>query len=120
MSLGRTRRSALLRDRAGSPAGKQAARSPFGVGDQVRHPAFGQGDFKWIDCKNDAVAAYTRTFENETIYVLNNLSAGEQAISVRLKTASKQLNDVLTDTNYFFQDHTLKLEMAPRQFLWLV
>jgi maltose alpha-D-glucosyltransferase / alpha-amylase len=84
------------------------------------HPAFGQGDFKWIDCKNDAVAAYTRTFENETIYVLNNLSAGEQAISVRLKTASKQLNDVLTDTNYFFQDHTLKLEMAPRQFLWLV
>jgi maltose alpha-D-glucosyltransferase/alpha-amylase len=84
------------------------------------HHAFGEGDFQWIDCKNDAIAAYTRTFENEIIYVLNNLSAGEQVISIPVPESSRQLTDTLTGTNYFIQDHTLTLELSPRQFLWLV
>ena len=84
------------------------------------HPVFGEGDFEWIDCKNDAIAAYTRTLENETIYVFNNLSAGEQVISIPIRGPIQQLTDILTDTKYFVQSHALKLELGPRQFLWLV
>ena len=88
---------------------------------QVRklHPAFGRGDFQWIDCKNNAIAAYTRSYENHIIYVVNNLSAGEQAVSIPLPESYKKLTDILTDTVYTIQDHTLTLELNPRQFLWL-
>ena len=88
---------------------------------QVRktYSAFGRGDFQWIDCKNDAIASYTRTYEKQTLYILNNLSAGEQTISIPLPKSPKQLTDILTDTIYYVQDHTLTLELGPRQFLWL-
>jgi maltose alpha-D-glucosyltransferase/alpha-amylase len=83
------------------------------------HPAFGRGDFQWIDCGNDAIAAYARSYENQIIYVVNNLSASAHAITVPLPDASRQLSDILTDEVYHIQDHRLTLELSPRQFLWL-
>lgn len=83
------------------------------------HPVFGRGDFEWIDCENNAIAAYTRSHENQIVYVVNNLSASAQAISVPLPKSYKKLTDILTNTTYPVQDHTIKLELSPRQFLWL-
>jgi len=89
---------------------------------QVRreYPAFGRGDFEWIDCENDAVAAYTRSFEGQVIYVVNNLSAGEQIITFSLPEDIQQLTDILTDTLHHCQDNTITLKLNPRQILWLV
>jgi maltose alpha-D-glucosyltransferase/alpha-amylase len=88
---------------------------------QVRkqYPTFGHGDFQWIDCQNDAIAAYTRSYEGQVIYVVNNLSAGEEDITLPLPESTQQLTDVLTDTVHYAQDHTLPLKLSPRQFLWL-
>jgi maltose alpha-D-glucosyltransferase/alpha-amylase len=83
------------------------------------HPTFGRGDFEWIDCQNDAIAAYTRTFEGEVVIVLNNLSTLEQNISISAPVAAKQVNDLLTKTTYHIQENTLNVKLNPRQYLWL-
>jgi len=84
------------------------------------YSAFGRGDFQWIECDNKAIAAYTRSHEDQVVYVVNNLSAGQQTISIPMPDSAKELTDILTKTVYHFQDHTLTLELSPRQFLWLV
>lgn len=102
-------------------------KNPYSIWHSVRHMirvrkehhAFGRGDFEWIDCDDKAIAAYTRTFEGEVIYVFNNLSASERTISIPLQEATRQFTDLLTGTVYHMQDHTLTLELSPRQFLWL-
>jgi maltose alpha-D-glucosyltransferase/alpha-amylase len=88
---------------------------------QVRkaHHAFGRGEFEWIDCQNDAVAAYVRSYEGQVIYVVNNLSASDHSISLNLPDGIRQVADLLTGTVYHFQDHRLALELGPRQYLWL-
>ena len=83
------------------------------------HPTFGRGDFEWIDCQNDAIAAYTRTFEGEVVIVLNNLSTLEQNISISAPVGAKQVNDLLTKTTYHIQENTLNVKLNPRQYLWL-
>ena len=88
---------------------------------QIRkeYPVFGRGDFEWIDCENDAIAAYVRSLEDQVIYVVNNLSAGEQVITISAPKSSQQLTDILTGTVYRIQDHTLSLKLTARQFVWL-
>ncbi|MCD6400649.1 MAG: maltose alpha-D-glucosyltransferase, partial [Anaerolineales bacterium] len=48
--------------------------------------AFGRGDFSWVDVDNDAIAAYLRTYQDERILVIQNLSATSQAIAFPLDT----------------------------------
>jgi maltose alpha-D-glucosyltransferase/alpha-amylase len=81
--------------------------------------AFGRGDFQWIDCGNDAIAAYMRTYENQKIYVFNNLSAREQSVSVPILHSTRPLTDILTDKEFLVQEKTLTLKMGPRQYVWL-
>ena len=84
------------------------------------YPVFGRGNFQWIENDNKAIAAFTRSHGNQVVYVLNNLSAENQAISISMPDSAKELTDILTETVYHFQDHTLTVELGPRQFLWLV
>jgi maltose alpha-D-glucosyltransferase/alpha-amylase len=83
------------------------------------NPVFGRGDFQWIECENEAIAAYTRSYENQVFYVMNNLSSEVQTFSISLQTSSKTLTDILTEKEFYVQDYTLTLELSPRQFLWL-
>ena len=83
------------------------------------HHAFGWGEFEWIDCKNNAVAAYRRTFEGETVLVFHNLSEETQKISYKPKRSIKIRIDLLTQTEYVSQGGKVSLELAPYQYLWL-
>jgi maltose alpha-D-glucosyltransferase/alpha-amylase len=83
------------------------------------HPAFGHGDFQWIDCGNEAIAASARTLEGPVIYVLNHLSARQQALTIPLPDASGGLTDMLTGAVFHLQDHRLRLDLSPHQVLWL-
>ncbi len=85
-----------------------------------KYPAFGRGDFQWIDCENEAIAAYVRTYEDQVIYVFNNMSASEHVISIPMQDIPGPLTDILTGKDYYIQDQTLTLKMSPRQYLWLV
>jgi maltose alpha-D-glucosyltransferase/alpha-amylase len=83
------------------------------------HLAFGRGEFQWIDCDNDAIAAYTRTYQNQVICVVNNLSAEKKIVSLPLQEPARQLTDLLTGIEYYNKNHKVSLELNPRQFLWL-
>ena len=102
--------------------------NPYSIWHTTRHmirvrkkyPAFGRGDFEWIECENDAIAAYTRSFEGQVIYVLNNLSAGEQTVTFPVPQPAHQLTDILTDKVYYVEEGALNLKLSPRQYIWLV
>ncbi len=53
---------------------------------QVRkaHPAFGRGEVRFLEPANQAVLAYTRTYDDETILVVNNLSSDPQSVELEL------------------------------------
>jgi len=106
---------------------KSQQENPYSLWHSIRHmirvrrqfQAFGRGDFQWIDCDNDAIAAYMRTYENQTIYVLNNLSAREHNLTFPVAEASGSLVDILTSKEYHLKDHTLTVKISPRQYIWL-
>jgi len=84
------------------------------------HSVFGRGDFQWIDCENDGIAAYTRSYENQVIYVFNNLSASEQVITIPIAERTRPFTDILTGKEYFINDRMLTLKLSPRQYFWLI
>jgi len=53
-----------------------------------QNPAFGWGDFKWVDCPTNAVAAYLRSYQKDHLWVINNLSATTRSVELRLPYAS--------------------------------
>ena len=75
-----------------------------------RHQAFGWGDFNWVDVGTKSVAAYTRSFKDETLFILNNLSNEAQEIEL-----DKAHTDLLTKTDF----PAGKLTLQPYQYLWL-
>jgi len=83
------------------------------------HRAFGWGEFEWIDCKNESVAAYRRTFEGETILVFQNLSDEPQKISYKPKRSLKVRTDLMTQNEYESHRGMVSLELDPYQYLWL-
>jgi len=50
------------------------------------HPAFGRGELEFLAVPNRSVLAYLRTHGDETILVVNNLSAAPQTASLDLKS----------------------------------
>ena len=83
------------------------------------HHAFGWGEFEWIDCNNDSVAAYRRTYEDETILVFQNLSDKAQKISYKPKRPLKVRADLLTQREYPSEKGRVVLKLEPYQYLWL-
>jgi maltose alpha-D-glucosyltransferase/alpha-amylase len=80
------------------------------------HPAFGQGDFSWVDVGTPVIAAYTRHFEHETLLVLNNL--GDDAkIALPPKSLSSTYKDAFTGSSFEFNQ---PITLQPYQYLWLI
>ncbi len=77
-----------------------------------QHPAFGRGDFAWIDAGSNAVAAYRRTLGSDRVLVLHNLSDRPQP--VELADAPRGRIELLTASR-----STPPASLQPYQFLWL-
>jgi maltose alpha-D-glucosyltransferase/alpha-amylase len=94
---------------------------PNSLLNQVRHmiavrknyPAFGWGEFVWQDLGSNAVTAYSRRYQDETILVINNLS--DQVVEVALPASLQGYLNVL-DGKTVSAAH---LSLAPYQYLWL-
>lgn len=83
-------------------------------------PIFSYGQLDWLRQVNPAIAAFTRSYGNEMIVVLNNLSATSQKIDVPLKQANGQAYDLWAQQNWPVPfDGNLRLSLEPHQFLWL-
>lgn len=83
------------------------------------HQAFGWGEFEWLQIENKSIAAYRRSFEEDTILVFQNLSDKKQKISYKPKRSPKVRIDLLSQKEYFVQDGKVSIELAPYQYLWL-
>jgi maltose alpha-D-glucosyltransferase/alpha-amylase len=77
-----------------------------------QHPAFGRGDFAWIDVETNAVAAYQREYGRDRVVALQNLSDQSQAIE--LADPPQEWIDLLTQSRI-----THHVSLQPYQFLWL-
>lgn len=89
------------------------------ISTRKQHPAFGRGEIEWVDCQNDRIAAFRRTYEGETIFVIHNLSDVEQRASLKIQESPKPLTDLLTQKEFSFENGTLVVRLEPYQYLWL-
>jgi len=83
------------------------------------HHAFGRGEFEWLDCQNDKIAGFQRTYEGEKILAIHNLSDVEQKVSLKIKQSAKSLTDLLMQKEFSFDNEGFDLELTPYQYLWL-
>lgn len=83
------------------------------IATRKQYHAFGHGSFDWIDAGTNCIAAYTRKYENETIFVFHNLSEQPQ-------TANHSIQNEAVNA---FTGETVSLQsitLEPLQYLWLV
>ncbi len=91
---------------------------------QVRkaHLAFGLGGFRWVDPGTSAVAGYLRTYGEETLLCLNNVSDLPQPVRVNLEglRSASPITDILAGTELpELEGDQLSLALQPFQYRWL-
>lgn len=85
-----------------------------------RHRAFGRGTIEFLNVQNNAVLAYLRRYEKETLCVLNNLSDVPQTIALPLADlANQSFTNVLAPAHFDFITIPSSLTLAPYEFRWL-
>lgn len=86
------------------------------------HSAFGCGDFTWISSGTNAVAAYLRSTQDESILVVNNLSGDPQTVLLTFPGMASDPVDLILGVHYpqaKAERLSLPLSLEPYQYLWL-
>lgn len=85
------------------------------------HPAFGWGNLAWADTGTNAVAGYWRTYKDEKILVLNNLSSKSQQIEISLTPGDQSAPiELLTHTlPAQVNADKLYMQMTPYCYMWI-
>jgi maltose alpha-D-glucosyltransferase/alpha-amylase len=78
-------------------------------------PALGHGSMEWIQTGNPALAAYQRTFADQSVLIVNNLSDAQQNAPLPAELQGSFI-DLFTD-KVFFTHGSLTLE--PHGYFWL-
>ena len=85
-----------------------------------QHRVFGRGNFRWVSCGTEQVAAYLRSSPAEQLLIINNLSANTQTIESLLPHWQEGvLHDLLTGAQFPVYGGVLALTLTPYQYLWL-
>jgi glycosidase len=79
------------------------------------HPAFGRGSMEWVETDNPSLAAYTRTYQGETLLIINNLSDQEQMVSLPAEHQTWN-KDLLSNSQ---PQMSASLTLQPYAYLWL-
>lgn len=87
-----------------------------------KHRSFGRGDCRFLYPANTAVLAYVRRYQDETVLVVNNLSASPQPVALELAEFSpSSIVDVLSGEPFpTVSDRPYTLALDPYQYLWLL
>ena len=87
-----------------------------------QHLAFGRGDIKFLSPANPKVLAFTRTFEEETILVLANLSRFPQAAELELEAHDGSTPVEMFSHNKFprITDRPYLFTMGPHGYYWFI
>ncbi len=85
-----------------------------------QHRVIGRGDFSWVSCGTEQVAAYLRSSPAEQLLIINNLSANPQAIKCQLPHWQEGvLHDLLTGAQFPVYGGVLSIALNPYQYFWL-
>jgi maltose alpha-D-glucosyltransferase/alpha-amylase len=76
-----------------------------------QHHCFGWGEFEWVDMGTNAIAAYTRTYDDESILIIQNLSDKPQEATIHQNTVDVFSGKSLPQG---------KLKLRPLQYRWLL
>ena len=84
------------------------------------HPAFGRGEFSWeVFTTNSSIAAYSRTYEDDRIIVMQNVSAKEQSLILNLKTLdATSLQDLLTSQKLRGENDQINITLSAFEYHW--
>jgi len=85
-----------------------------------RYQAFGRGDLHFLQPENAKVLAFLRTYEDETLLVVANLSRFSQAASLDLSAyAGREVREVFSRA-YFprIEDGLYPITLGPHDFMW--
>jgi maltose alpha-D-glucosyltransferase/alpha-amylase len=88
------------------------------------HRVFGLGNFQWVKSSpaegKKAILAYMRTYTDEKVLVVQNLSASIQKATLELPARpSVEPHELLTGMMFSVKDGGLALNLEPHQFLWI-
>jgi len=88
------------------------------------HKTFGWGDFKWVTCNRNAVAAYLRSYREEDLLIVHNLSSASQVAVLEIpgERSDSHPVDLLTGEVYSFdedQENQFSVQLEAYQYLWL-
>jgi maltose alpha-D-glucosyltransferase/alpha-amylase len=84
-----------------------------------QHHAFSWGEFEWIDVENNALAVFQRTYDQEAILVVHNLSDAKQSFTYPTKKSVPAMTDLLTQKQFDPVNERLEIELMPYEYLWL-
>ncbi len=86
-----------------------------------QYEAFGRGDFNFAEADHPSVLSYWRTYGNENILVVVNLSPVPQSTTIGLKKPGFQaaLEDLFSGRRVHAEDGQIKMELHPFEFLWM-
>ncbi len=84
-----------------------------------QHRSFGRGGFEWMDFQNDKIAASQRTYEDETILAIHNLSDANQKVPYEVKGSVTLMTDLLTQKVFIPVNGNIDIELSPYECLWL-
>jgi maltose alpha-D-glucosyltransferase/alpha-amylase len=83
------------------------------------HPAFGRGEFEWVDLDNPGIAAFRRSHAEESLLAIHNLSEKAQTIPLPINKSVTSMTDLLTQKEFAPASDTLDLRLEPYQYVWL-
>lgn len=85
------------------------------------HPAFGRGEIRFLEVENRAVLAYLRTYQDETILIVQNLSPEAQTAHLDLRTFAgiRPIDLWGQDTFPPCSVEAYPIELARYQYRWL-
>jgi maltose alpha-D-glucosyltransferase/alpha-amylase len=85
-----------------------------------QHKAFGRGELAWVHSENKRVLAFTRTYEEETLFVVANLSRFGQAVELDLADhAGSRPIELLGRTRFpEIRKDPYVLTLGPHAFFW--
>uniref|UniRef100_UPI003B3A7321 alpha-amylase family glycosyl hydrolase n=1 Tax=Spirosoma sp. TaxID=1899569 RepID=UPI003B3A7321 len=88
-----------------------------------RYKAFGRGDLKFLNVENPKVLAFTRTYEDETLLIIINLSKFAQPAEIELNGFNGYVPVEAFSRNPFpaiSESETYFFTLAPHDYQWFV
>jgi maltose alpha-D-glucosyltransferase / alpha-amylase len=85
-----------------------------------KFPVFGRGTLKFVPCENRRVVSYLREYDNETVLVVNNLSAFAQPVALDLPSYRGRIPVEMVGNHAFprIGEQPYFLSLSPHSFLW--